>query len=1187
LKVYLKKLIISNFKTFCGSEAKELIFSKGYTILSGPNGSGKSNTLDAILFVLGRHDDRLKRTVAEVISKDFNTNALKADYAEVKLIFSGLNELENEDESGEIVVLRQIRIPGSGKPYSLYKLNGKETTLNEILKILPVIDYNIVKQGEITSRMYETPESRRNLIEKIAGLAQLDPFISESTAKIMNTKENLKRVGLLLKDAQGRLQDLEREKNRTLKYRELENELNKFKSLKIFSTKSELQTKLDEFEEQIKVKNDDIAIIQAEIVELKKEIDQITVDINSFEQQKREFERQKTEISVRYEMDLKTIDQHDQRLTEIQKLIKAIEERIDNLKEEIQKSNQEKQKIIQKIKKSAESGSKLLNQIKELSFENKNMELALPRLKETVNELDMKRTSLITEINEKEKALHKIDIQITELRQKRTNLEEKVEELGEMQTDQSSNLGKATRELKRFVGEMKVNIQKIEKLKQEIVLNSQFLDKQSITIQEYEAKVAKLQKDSSMYQQLLHEAKPNYSLAVQKVLAGRDNGELEGVIGTVIELIEDIKSEYAIAIEVAGGGKLQNIVTEDFETTKDVINYVKRLDIGKITFYPLDTLSDYQLKQVPNDPKVLGRIIDLIKFDRSKYQKVMVSIFKNTLLVKDLDTAKKYRAFRTVTLEGDSMEPGGWVTTRGKFEPRFLLIKEFYRKKVTELKAELDNVQQVSKKLKVEQKKLEDQTQKKQTTLEELVNANNVAKGRILELQNRIRELENNVAKCQSDLEQINTVLVDAKVEEQNAHLNLSKILEELEGIKAQKDEVEGEIANTELGKTEQLLDKNRREILKLRENVRGFEKEREIFNTQVTQIESNIELITSRITDSENRINNELLIEKENVSSKKNEILAKIEAENSDINVILENITKLEANQKDLHKNKENLMQQISSNNNNIEDIKKFIADELQPKKIRIELRIQELEKQIQELGFEFPQDLEINLEQVNQEINRLELEISSLGLIDQQAPEKYEAENIRLNELTGKKDIYEKELEMALETKTDLLTQKKLKFLQAISDINNHLNEIFMKLYGKGRASLVLIDQSQPLESGVDIEVDVGNGTVDFIGTLSGGEKSMVALAFIFAIQKYKSAPIYFLDEIDSYLDDSHCEALGRLLKDLSRNSQYIVITPRLNALSSYADRIYGVWLENGSTEIVCQRAEDYAVIEEEING
>jgi chromosome segregation protein len=142
-------------------------------------------------------------------------------------------------------------------------------------------------------------------------------------------------------------------------------------------------------------------------------------------------------------------------------------------------------------------------------------------------------------------------------------------------------------------------------------------------------------------------------------------------------------------------------------------------------------------------------------------------------------------------------------------------------------------------------------------------------------------------------------------------------------------------------------------------------------------------------------------------------------------------------------------------------------------------------------------------------------------------------------------------------------------------------------MKLYGKGRASLVLIDQSQPLESGVDIEVDVGNGTVDFIGTLSGGEKSMVALAFIFAIQKYKSAPIYFLDEIDSYLDDSHCEALGRLLKDLSRNSQYIVITPRLNALSSYADRIYGVWLENGSTEIVCQRAEDYAVIEEEING
>lgn len=1186
MNLYLKKLIISNFKTFCGSEAKELIFSKGYTILSGPNGSGKSNTLDAILFVLGRHDDRLKRTVAEVVSKDFNTNALKADFAEVKLVFSGLNEVENEDESGDIVVLRQIRIPGSGKPYSLYKLNGKETTLNEILKVLPVIDYNIVKQGEITSRMYETPESRRNLIEKVAGLAQLDPFISESTAKIMNTKENLKRIGLLLKDAQGRLNELEREKNRTLKFRELETELNKFKSLKIFSTKSELQTKLDEFEEQIRVKNYDISIIQGEIDGLKKEIDQITVNMNDFEQQKREFERQKTEISVRYELDLKAIDQYDQRLTEIQKLIQAIEERIDNLKEEIQKSNQEKQKIIQKIKKSAESESKLQNQIKDLQFDNKNFELALPRLKEEVNELDMKRTALITEINEKEKTLHHIDIQITELRQKRTSLEEKVEELGEMQTDQSSNLGKAIRELKRFDGEMKVNTQKIEKIKQEIILNSQFLEKQSITIQEYEAKLIKAQKDYSMYQQLLQEAKPNYSLAVQKVLEGRDKGELEGVIGTVIELIEDIRSEYAIAIEVAGGGKLQNIVTEDFETTKDVISYIKRLNIGKITFYPLDTLSDYQLKPVPDDSKVLGRIIDLIKFDRSKYQKVMANIFKNTLLVKNLDTARKYRSFRTVTLEGDLMEPGGWVTARGKFEPRFLLIKEFYRKKITELKAELDNIQQVTKKLKLEQKKLEDQTRKKQTTLEELVNANNVAKGRILELQNRIQELKDNVAKFQSELEQINIGLGDMKAEEQNAHLNLSKILEELEGIKAQKDKVEEEIANTELGKTEQMLDKNRREILKLRENVREFEKEREIFNTQINQIESNIGVITSRITDSENRINNELLIEQENVLSKKNEIFAKIETENSEINVILKNIAELETNQKDLQESKEKLIEKISSNNNNIEDIKKFIADELQPKKIRIELRIQELEKQIQELGFEIPEDLEINLDHVNQEINRLELEISSLGLIDQQAPEKYEAENIRLNELTEKKDIYEKELEMALETKSDLLTQKKLKFLQAISDINNYLNEIFVKLYGKGRASLILIDQSQPLESGVDIEVDVGSGTVDYIGTLSGGEKSMVALAFIFAIQKYKSAPIYFLDEIDSYLDDSHCEALGRLLKELSQNSQYIVITPRLNALSSYADRIYGVWLDNGSTEIVCQRAEDYAVIEEEIN-
>ena len=168
-------------------------------------------------------------------------------------------------------------------------------------------------------------------------------------------------------------------------------------------------------------------------------------------------------------------------------------------------------------------------------------------------------------------------------------------------------------------------------------------------------------------------------------------------------------------------------------------------------------------------------------------------------------------------------------------------------------------------------------------------------------------------------------------------------------------------------------------------------------------------------------------------------------------------------------------------------------------------------------------------------------------------------------------------------MDAKRDLLTQKKLKFLKAIEELNQHLNEIFINLYGKGKASLVLTDKSNPLESGVDIKIDVGSGDVDYIGTLSGGEKSMVALAFIFAIQQFKPAPIYFFDEIDSYLDPNRTEALGKLLKKFSTNNQYIVVTPRLNALSTYADRIYGVWMENGSTEIVCQQADDFAEIKE----
>ncbi|MHA1649918.1 MAG: AAA family ATPase [Candidatus Helarchaeota archaeon] len=1178
--MYLKKIRITNFKTFTGS--KELIFSKGYTVLSGPNGSGKSNTLDAILFVLGRHDERVKKTVAEVISKDFNTNKLLADFAEVTLVFSLEDEVNSNGDSKTLSISRQLRIPASGKAYSIYKLNGKETSLSEILKHLPVMDYNIVKQGEITSRMYETPESRRQLIEKIAGIAQLDPLISESTAKIMNAKETLKRIGLFLNDAKKRLEELKKEKERTLRYRELEKKLKKYRAIKIYSTKLELVAKLNEIEDEIEKKEDTIKEIQRKIQNRFKEIKQFLTRIEELEQQKREFEKKKTEISIHYQMDLKNVEQIDQRLEEIKELIESLKTRIENLKQEIQKLKQDKQKIIQKIKKISDKHSKILNGIKELQYQNKNLELTLPRLKEKANELDRQRNSILAQINEKERILREIDIQIRELRQKRINFEEKLSEYKEIKQDQTSNLGKATRELRQLEGKIRVNTQKAEKLRQEIAVNFRLLERQRLEINEFAAKEVEIQKQITHYQHLLESARPNYSLAVQKVLEGRDRGKLNGVIGTVIELIEDINSEYALAIEAAGGIKLQNIVTKNFQLTKEIIDFVKKIKVGKITFYPLDTLQDVQLKPTPNDSKVIGKIIDLIKFDRKNYLKVMANVFRNTLLVRDLDTAKKYRSYRTVTLEGDLMEPGGWVTTRGKFEPRFLLIKEFYRKKITELKEEYEKTKQLDKRLKLEISKLERQNKSNQMKLEELVNSNNVLRGRILELQNKIKDLEGEVRKWQNELEQIDRQLVEIKAEEQNSHIKLSKLLEERETLTKEKEKIEAEIADTELGKTEQLIEKNRREIQKLREENRKLEREREIYTTQINQIESNIEIKKTRTEDIENRINNELIIEKNKLLSRKQEILNKIESENSEIKEILTQITNIETVQKELNENHRHLTEIINNYKIEIETIQKVITDDLQTRKIRLEFRIQELEKQITELGFELTEDFEINIEFTNQQIDALEIEISSLGLIDHQAPEKFEAESRRFTELLEKKEIYEKELNEALRTKSDLLKQKELKFLKTISEINVYLEDLFVKLYGKGHISLILLDKNDPLHSGVDIQVDVGSGTVDYIGTLSGGEKSMVALAFIFAIQRYKPAPIYFLDEIDSYLDDSHCEALGRLLKELSKDSQYIVITPRLNSLSTYADRIYGVWLENGNTEIVCQQAEDFMVME-----
>jgi len=1178
--VFLKKLTITNFKTFIGS--KELIFSKGYTVLSGPNGSGKSNTLDAILFVLGRSDERLKKTVAEVISKDFKSNKLLADFAEVELVFSYESAL-NGTELPEIRIARQLRIPASGKSYSIYKLNGKETNLSEILKRVPIMEHNIVKQGEITSRMYETPESRRKLIEKVAGLAQLDPLITESSAKIINAKETLKRIDLLLKDRQARLSKLEKEKFRTLKYRKLERELRKYKALKKYSTKTELIYKLSQIEEEINNTNLEIAQIGKVITRYQDQKTQLVAQIEKLREQKQDLEGEKTKLMATQEIASQRIEEIDQFLDEIKIKVSALEKQKGKLHIELKKLKQNKEKILEKMRREIEEQNKILKNINDLQFEIKNLELTLPRLKEEVNQLDLKRTAIYMQINEKDNTIHQLDSKIQELRQNRINLEERAAEYLEIKQDQSSNLRKARGELRRLESQIQVNTRKIEKYQQEIILNKQTIEKQQTRLRDIELKKVELQNELSRYQSLLKEAKPNYSQAVQRVLEGRNRGDLKGIIGTVIELIEEIKPEYAIAIEAAGGLKLQNIVTQNFEATKKVIEYIKNLRVGKITFYPLDLLEEWTLKPTPNDQKVIGKIIDLIKFDRENYQRVMSNVFKNTLIVQDLDTAKKYRTYRAVTRDGDLVEPGGWVTTRGKFEPRFLLIKEFYRKKIGELTSEIEKMDQLRETIRKEHAKLEKKNQARQSSVEELVGNNNFRRGQIDELQKKIARLELEIQKWNKELDKINKLLLEKKAEEQNAHIQLSKALEEGEILQQEKEQIEKAIAETELGRTEQLIEKYRKEIRELRENHRKFDDNRGIFNEQINQIERNLSSITLRLEGIETRINSDLLKNKEQLLAEREKFSTKVKNESDQIKKISSEITKLENQQKEIKLHIQKIDTEILDLEEKKNDLKAYITEELQRKKIRIELQIQELEEKIQKLGLEIKEDFIIDLEEINNNIDQLELEISALGLIDQQAPEKYDTEQERLTELLTKKDNYQRELEEASKTKGELLTQKRRKFLKTISEINEHLDEIFIKLYGKGHASLVLLDKNHPLESGIDIKVDVGSGTVDFIGTLSGGEKSMVALAFIFAIQKYQSAPIYFLDEIDSYLDDTHCEALGRVIQDLSRESQYIVITPRMNALITYADRIYGVWLQDGTTEIVCQYAEDYASVEE----
>ncbi|TDT71886.1 condensin subunit Smc [Hypnocyclicus thermotrophus] len=1155
--MYLKSLEINGFKSF--SEKIEIEFIKGITSIVGPNGSGKSNILDAILWVLG---EQSYKSIRAKESRDviFHSANKSKNFAEVVLEIDNTDRQLKIDEN-IIKVSRKLFKDGKNE----YRINGNKVRLKDISELF--LDtgvgksaYSVIGQGKVERIISSSTKEIRDIIEEAAGVKKIKLRKEEAEKKLEKVKNEIEKIGYVETELFKNYKTLELQSQKATKYLDIKNELDKYKKFIYTNEKKELENQYKEYTIELKEieksinRNDKLFKKEEKDLEninnYRQEINNIIEKNNNENKNLRKYigdiKNQITLFSERKSNYNKEIEENE--IVEkklIEKIRKLEEERIE-LKESIAIIEKE---IIKKLEVNKEYEEELNNKRtflknKELNLnflKEKSMNLELEKIKyqNDIETSDKKVKSIENRINELRKEYEKNNNELSIINKEKEELEEKIENLKKLFEECIENKNKEKEELEEKIKEKEILL----KEKNEIIfLNNNYISK-------YE-NLKKLEKNNEGFIKGVKE------LTNQKIF---------GVYGPLISLIE-VEEKYQKAIEAALGGSFQDVVVKNSEVAKQCVKFLKKNKIGRASFLPLDILKFKEHNFNENIEGVIGIASKLVKYDKEIENAVKYTLSR-ILVVDNLDNSLKILKsknfkFNIVTLDGEYLSSSGRISGGMSLKSNSSLIFERRR----------------------EIKKLEKIIEKNKLLIE-----------------SKEKKLENKLNKISISTEKIKEY--DIKKE---------NIKEEAERIKLEKNEYE--VEKIKLEKSISIL---KYEIDDLKENLKEFTNLKEISNKKIKIVEKNLVDINNNIENLKEeikKISDE--IEKYEIenSDKQIEIYSKKERVRQDKNVLEKLELEIKENQLELEE-KRNKIKNLKLN---YEDLKTRLVNlhrKLEENAANLVVDEEKLEKYRKELLNLEKKEKELIISIKNYEKELFKLENSKINLIDRKNKiESYilnvkeklkEIKNVEYIEYKKdvksiKKEIYKLEIELKsmgnvnllaikeyeevkkrydflLEQKNDLLGSKeKLKniikeiennivnnFLNAYKSINKNFGYMCKEILNNSIGKLELTDKENLLESGVELIVKFANKKSQTLTLLSGGEKSMVAVALIMAIFMYKPSPFTFFDEIEAALDDTNTKRLLNKLKDFTDKSQFILITHNKQTMKE-SDVLYGVTMD-----------------------
>jgi len=1176
--MYLKSIEIHGFKSFANKMLFE--FHDGITAIVGPNGSGKSNVSDAVRWVLGEQSAKqLRGTKMEDVIFSGTETRRPLGFAYVAIT------LDNSDHKlatayEEVTVARRVYRSGESE----YLMNGTACRLKDVQELfmdtgIGKEGYSIIGQGQIDKILSGKPEERRELFDEAAGIVKYKRRKVIAEKNLEQERQNLCRIRDIISEIEKQVEPLQRQSEVAKQYLNFRDELKTLDVNLFFKEYDHIKGEIKSASEKDKIATDELEDAKKTFESMREKYDKLEQEINEYSTKLEELKNNLSDSKIRKE-------QIEGKIRVLNEQIIAVKQREEHF---LERNEQLDKQILEKAAEAKKEEEKLLDlkqvlEGKEQTVLEKKEELE--KIREQVDTLtrEMERSNreIVESVNETaslQSRIQHFELMLSQCNLKKTELTQRILKLKSSETVADETIDNETKNLEKI----KDQITGYQNINEDIQLKSIDIQNKILATKTKQQEV--MQKANMEHAKLtslknMTERYDGYGQSIRRVMEQKAN--VPGIVGVVADIIK-VKKDYELAIEIALGGSIQNIVTDNENTAKQLIEFLKRNKYGRATFLPLTLVAghgNFTYMDALKEKGVIGLASSLIEADK-KYEGLVKHLLGRVVVVEHIDDAialnRKYKsALRIVTLEGELLNPGGSMSG-GAFKNTSNLLSR--RREMEDMEKLLETYQKQLQKFTesieaLEQEKEEKQKKFKinQEKLQELFINRNTSKVRLEQAQND----KNNIS---SQYEGIHKESQEIDKQKEDWECSIVELRDKGEEADLRKLELEENI-----DKLRSTLEKSRKDETVYREKLSKMELDFTSFAQKENFIKENI----SRLEREQQKLREE----KESLKAGQEDSKEQVKLKEQEILSYQDDVKKSEQNETELAKQ----ISECEAKKDEINKDHKEIftkRDEISNRMILLEREHSRLASQNErfheqldqlknymweeyELTYNSAYSLktledEVSVGALKKQINEIKMKIRSLGEVNVNAIEDYKNLSERYELLkTQHDDLVESEIAL-VDIIKELDEEMRKQFKEKFEEIRSEFDKAFKELFGGGKGTLELMEDEDVLTAGIRIIAQPPGKKLQNMMQLSGGEKALTAIALLFAIQNLKPSPFCLLDEIEAALDDSNVSRYANYLHKLTKHTQFIVITHRRGTMAA-ADVLYGITMqEKGVSTLV----------------